>query len=80
MESVPELIRLIKMLMSPVTEYTYLLAKWAVKCVSDCRCEGSDGSEDCAWEGVLPGNELRAMMAGQSTARSKSQDISQFEY
>jgi hypothetical protein len=33
--------------------HTYRLARWAVKWVSDCRCAGSEGSEDWAWAGAL---------------------------
>ena len=40
----------------------YRLAKCAVKWVSDCRCAGNEGSDDCTWDGVCPAGDVPAMI------------------
>ncbi len=55
---------------------THRLARWAVRCVSDCRWDGNAGREGWAWDGCEPPvKELSAIVTRKLELASKFADV-----
>ena len=57
------------------------LARWAVRCVSDCRWAGNEGREGWVWAPPPPsGGRLRAMLAEDAGTWPGHADVNQDSY